>query len=90
MAGDRVTIGMIGGAPWGFRLYGGEADPLLVAKAYEAGLRENDILLGINGVACHGMNHSTAMGIVDSTGHSLNMLVLSDRVVAHGSVRPNT
>jgi len=32
MAGDRVTIGMIGGAPWGFRLYGGEADPLLVAK----------------------------------------------------------
>ena len=32
MAGEKVTVGMNGGAPWGFRLYGGEADPLLVAK----------------------------------------------------------
>ena len=32
MAGESLTVAMHGGAPWGFRLYGGETDPLVVAK----------------------------------------------------------
>jgi hypothetical protein len=31
-AGERITISMSGGGPWGFRLYGGDDDPLVVAK----------------------------------------------------------
>lgn len=32
MAGDLVSVHLTGGSPWGFRLYGGEGDPLIVAK----------------------------------------------------------
>jgi len=30
-----LAVSMSGGSPWGFRLYGGDADPLVVAKVGE-------------------------------------------------------
>ncbi|ELT99795.1 hypothetical protein CAPTEDRAFT_228680 [Capitella teleta] len=79
---EHVTIQITGGGPFGFRLYGGEDDPLLVAKlrrrskAHEAGLAEGDILLGINGVSCQKMSHSVAMGMIDASSAMLTLLVL--------------
>ena len=32
VTGERLTITITGGAPWGFRLFGGENFPLEVAK----------------------------------------------------------
>lgn len=82
MTGDQITVTMTGGGPWGFRLFGGDDDPLVVAKlrkrskAHDSGLQEGDVLLGINGYSCRGMSHSTAMSISDNSGQTLQLLVL--------------
>ncbi len=34
--GEKVTISVSGGSPWGFRLFGGEDQPLSVAKVSQA------------------------------------------------------
>ena len=36
MAGETVTVQMGGGGPWGFRLFGGDEEPLVVAKVINA------------------------------------------------------
>ncbi len=46
------------------------------SKAQEAGLREADLLLTINGYSCRDMSHATAMTLVDTSGHTLTMTVL--------------
>lgn len=81
MAAQTTTVEMTGGGPWGFRLFGGEDDPLIVAKlrkrskAHDAGLQEDDVLLAINSYTCRGMSHSNAMGLSDK-GDSLKLTVL--------------
>lgn len=71
MAGQTTTVTMTGGGPWGFRLFGGDDDPLLVAKlrkrskAHDSGLQEEDVILAINNFTTKGMDHSTAMGLTE-------------------------
>jgi uncharacterized membrane protein (UPF0136 family) len=86
---------MGGGGPWGFRLYGGDSDPLVVAKlrkkskASEAGLQEGDVLLAINRYSCDNMTHQIAMALVDQSS-ILNFEVLrgvSDRNAIHAAIQ---
>ena len=37
------------------------------SSSHEAGLKEEDVILGINDYACQGMEHSTAMSLVESS-----------------------
>ena len=46
------------------------------SKAAESGLQEGDVLLGINGYSCRGLNHPTAMARVDQAGDELTFDVL--------------
>ncbi|XP_051897307.1 synaptopodin 2-like protein [Pristis pectinata] len=81
--GEETLVTLSGGAPWGFRLHGGSHQnmPLRVAKvrkrgkACRGGLRENDILLTINGRSCSGISHADAMNIIDSSDGTLRIWV---------------
>jgi hypothetical protein len=46
------------------------------SKAAEAGLKEDDILLGLNGYSCQTMSHVTAMGLLENTVQSLDLFIL--------------
>ena len=35
MAGEKIVVSLQGGGPWGFRLFGGEDEPLTIAKVRE-------------------------------------------------------
>eukprot|EP00918_Siedleckia_nematoides_P080813 GHVU01177284.1.p1 GENE.GHVU01177284.1~~GHVU01177284.1.p1 ORF type:complete len:849 (+),score=117.59 GHVU01177284.1:190-2736(+) len=85
--GETVNLRMTGGGPWGFRLFGGDGDPLTIAKlrkrskAHEAGGCEGDILLGINGYSCKNITHGVAIALADHSP-TLTMIVFrgsSDR-----------
>ncbi|XP_072138678.1 synaptopodin 2-like protein isoform X1 [Mobula birostris] len=81
--GEEILVTLSGGAPWGLRLHGGSHlnMPLRVAKvrkrgkACRGGLRENDILLTINGRSCSGISHADAMNIIDSSDGTLRIWV---------------
>ncbi|XP_067876398.1 synaptopodin 2-like protein [Heterodontus francisci] len=80
---EEELVTLAGGAPWGFRLQGGSQQhkPLQVAKirkrgkAWRAGLRENDVLLTINGRSCSGISHADAMNIIDSSDGTVHIWV---------------
>ncbi|XP_044518740.1 synaptopodin 2-like protein isoform X1 [Gracilinanus agilis] len=82
-AEEEVQVTLSGGAPWGFRLQGGaeQRKPLQVSKirrrsqAGRAGLREQDQLLSINGAACTGLSHASAMNLIDASGAQLILTV---------------
>ncbi|XP_051838097.1 synaptopodin 2-like protein isoform X1 [Antechinus flavipes] len=82
-AEEEVQVTLSGGAPWGFRLQGGaeQKKPLQVSKirrrsqAGRAGLREQDQLLSINGAACTGLSHASAMNLIDASGTQLILTV---------------
>ncbi|XP_069741721.1 synaptopodin 2-like protein [Narcine bancroftii] len=82
-SGKETLVTLSGRAPWGFRLHGGSQQnlPLRVAKvrkrgkACRGGLRENDILLTINGRSCSGISHADAMNIIDSSDGTLHIWV---------------
>ena len=46
------------------------------SRAEESGLREGDVVLAINGRKCRGLNHSTAMALVEQAGDDLTFDVL--------------
>ncbi|KAK3610689.1 hypothetical protein CHS0354_028078 [Potamilus streckersoni] len=75
--GNRVTITLTGGVPWGFRLQGGGNFPLEVAKvrkkskAHACDLQEGDIVLSINGVNLSNKSHKSAMDIIDMASDKL-------------------
>ncbi|KAL4239710.1 positive regulation of actin filament bundle assembly [Mactra antiquata] len=77
VTGERLTLTLKGGAPWGFRLQGGGNFPLEVAKirknshSYEAGLKEGDVILSINGHPMSGKAHASAMEIVEMSSGSI-------------------
>ncbi|CAF1187201.1 unnamed protein product [Rotaria sordida] len=56
MLGDRKTVVLRGGAPWGFRLSGGNQTPIYIAKvrsrskAAFGGLAAGDTIISINGI----------------------------------------
>ncbi|CAF2926457.1 unnamed protein product [Rotaria sp. Silwood2] len=56
MSGDRKTVVLRGGAPWGFRLSGGGQTPIYIAKvrsrskAAFGGLAAGDTIISVNGV----------------------------------------
>ncbi|XP_048472348.1 synaptopodin 2-like protein [Rhincodon typus] len=87
---EETLVTLVGGAPWGFRLQGGsqQHQPLQVAKvrkrgkACRAGLRENDLLLTINGKSCNGISHRDAMNMIDSSNGTLHIWV--KRVPSNG------
>jgi len=76
---ELFEIVIRGPGPFGFRLYGGEGDPLIVAKlrsrskAHDAGLREGDIVLGINGSSCQTISHGIAMALLESADDALHL-----------------
>ncbi|XP_060071483.1 uncharacterized protein LOC132551361 isoform X1 [Ylistrum balloti] len=78
---QKLTVTLIGGGPWGFRLIGGEEYPLQIAKirkrskACTGGLQEGDTVLSINGVSMVGKSHHDAMYEVDNAGDKLNITV---------------
>ncbi|KAK3089873.1 hypothetical protein FSP39_007240 [Pinctada imbricata] len=80
-SGDIFEVTLSGGAPWGFRLMGGEGFPLEVAKvrkkskAQHGGLQEGDILLSINGTTMQGKSHEDAMYLVDNAKDGLRIQV---------------
>ncbi|XP_057711100.1 synaptopodin-2 isoform X2 [Corythoichthys intestinalis] len=83
--GDYVCITLQGGGPWGFTLEEGpdtDTDaPLLVSKveesgcASQAGVREGDRLVALNGEPCAGVALSQAQAIVDATSGCLRLLI---------------
>lgn len=81
MASDLLEITISGSGPYGFRLSGGEGRPLVVnklrkqSKACSAGLKEGDVLLGINGFSCQTMDHGSAMAILENTVDSLSLVI---------------
>ena len=46
------------------------------SKAAESGIQEGDVLLGINGYSCRGLNHPTAMALVEQCGQDLSFQIL--------------
>ncbi|CAF1296158.1 unnamed protein product [Rotaria sp. Silwood1] len=57
MLGDRKTVVLRGGAPWGFRLSGGGQTPIYIAKvrsrskAAFGGLATGDTIISVNGIS---------------------------------------
>lgn len=78
-SGDIINVTLTGGAPWGFRLFGGESFPIEVAKirkkskAHAGGLQEGDVLLRLNGVPVKGKTHEAVMHLVDNAGDKLSI-----------------
>lgn len=76
-----IDVTISGSGPYGFRLSGGEGQPLVVnklrqqSKACSAGLKESDILLGINGYNCQQMKHAEAMSLLENTEFALQLIV---------------
>ncbi|XP_077355239.1 synaptopodin-2 isoform X2 [Festucalex cinctus] len=82
--GDFVCITLQGGAPWGFALDGGQRDtdaPLLVSqveegcRASQAGVREGDEVVSLNGEPCAGVTLWQARALVNASGSCLQMLI---------------
>jgi len=44
-------------------------------KAHQAGLHEGDTVLGLNGFSSRTMDHSAAMGLLESAIHSVELVV---------------
>ncbi|KAK4469600.1 hypothetical protein MN116_007136 [Schistosoma mekongi] len=69
------------GPPWGFRLYEDFMEGLIVAKirrrspSEQAGLREGDHVLAINGVDALDMSHAQAVQIIDFASYTLEIIV---------------
>lgn len=80
--GEQHHIEISGPGPYGFRLYGGEGDPFVVAKlrakskAQKAGIVEGDIIIGINGQTCQNISHAVAMDLLEKTTDTLKLIVL--------------
>ncbi|XP_061181934.1 uncharacterized protein LOC133190365 isoform X2 [Saccostrea echinata] len=78
-SGDILNVTLTGGAPWGFRLFGGEDFPIEVAKirkkskSHEGGLLEGDVLLRVNGIPVKGKTHEAVMHLVDNAGDKLSI-----------------
>ncbi|XP_013394385.1 synaptopodin 2-like protein [Lingula anatina] len=76
---QRLVIQLAGGGPWGFRLKGGSTSPLQVAKlranskSQQAGLKEGDVLLAVNGESVLGKSYQEAMNMVDAAGNDLSI-----------------
>ncbi|CAD5123077.1 DgyrCDS11455 [Dimorphilus gyrociliatus] len=79
---DTHEIHVQAPGPWGFRIFGGDGQPLIVAKvrnrspAAEAGLKENDVLISINSHSCEHLDHKRAMEILDEAQGGLCLQVL--------------
>lgn len=91
MAGPRIdrqlSLELLGGPPWGFRLCGGSSAPsgplpVLVARvrkrsrAHEAGLEPGDQLMSINGTLCSSFTKDEAMQLIASTFGRLQLCLL--------------
>ncbi|XP_045213149.2 uncharacterized protein LOC123563980 isoform X2 [Mercenaria mercenaria] len=93
VTGERLTITLSGGAPWGFRLQGGGNYPLEVAKirknshSQEAGLKEGDIIISINGHPVSSKSHQSAMDIVEMASDSI-VFEVARPAGFHGSSKP--
>lgn len=79
-SGERVTVRLTGGGPWGFRLQGGSGTgkPLTVSKIRRKSrahnkLQEDDLMVSINGVSCESQSHDQAMTVVDEAGDVLHL-----------------
>jgi hypothetical protein len=76
---EPVKLSITGPGPYGFRLFGGNGTPLAVAKlrvkskAYEAGLREGDVILGINGLSCQKITHADAVNLLENSVSNLDL-----------------
>ncbi|XP_068735853.1 sorbin and SH3 domain-containing protein 1 homolog isoform X3 [Montipora capricornis] len=90
MASSEVReVVLNGGAPWGFRLQGGNEfrAPLRIAKvtpsskAEKAGIVEGLLVQSINDADCEGWTHSDALNSIKRTGSMLK-LILSRRPAA--------
>lgn len=81
VSGDNVEVTLTGGAPWGFRLTGGAALPLEIAKirkksqAHAQGLREGDAVVSINGTPVHDLSHDQAVDLIDGAGDTLTLQI---------------
>ncbi|XP_060561681.1 LIM domain-binding protein 3-like isoform X2 [Ruditapes philippinarum] len=81
VTGEMLTLTLSGGAPWGFRLQGGGSFPLEVAKvrrnshSHQAGLKEGDVVVSLNGHSLAGKSHQSAMEIVDMATHTITFQV---------------
>ncbi|XP_038625073.1 synaptopodin-2 [Tachyglossus aculeatus] len=81
--GGYLCLSMSGGAPWGFRLQGGQDQQrtLQVAKirskskASGAGLREGDEVIAINGNPCTELTYPQVIELMESITDSLQMLI---------------
>ncbi|XP_045919753.1 synaptopodin-2 isoform X2 [Micropterus dolomieu] len=82
--GDYICVTLRGGAPWGFYLREGEGDtyrPFLVSqveeggRAFQAGVREGDELVSINGEPCADLTLLRAFALLDASIDCLQMLV---------------
>ena len=91
MAGARIdrqlSLELLGGPPWGFRLCGGSSAPsgplpVLVARvrkrsrAHEAGLEPGDQLMSINGTLCTSFTKDQAMSLIASSVGRLQLCLL--------------
>ncbi|KAL3306907.1 hypothetical protein Ciccas_014597 [Cichlidogyrus casuarinus] len=69
------------GPPWGFRLYEHPREGLVVCKvrynsaAEDAGLREGDHLVAINGIKTANITHADAVQIIDCSSFALHLEV---------------
>jgi len=81
---NPIHLSIPGPGPFGFRLSGGDAVPLAVAKlrkkskASELGLREGDLVLGINGRSCQLISHANAVKLLTSSDKQLDLYITRD------------
>lgn len=81
--GDYICVNMSGGAPWGFRLQGGQEyhETLHVSKvrstskAADAGLYVGDEVISINGTSCTDIPYSEVVKLIEKSSDTLQILV---------------
>ncbi|XP_034047457.1 PDZ and LIM domain protein 5b isoform X2 [Thalassophryne amazonica] len=83
---NSYSVTLAGPAPWGFRLQGGKEFclPLTISrltdggKAQRAKMCVGDIILSINGMSTHGMNHLEAQNKIKACIGHLNLILQRD------------
>ncbi|XP_061441247.1 synaptopodin-2 [Rhineura floridana] len=96
--GDYICITMTGGAPWGFRLQGGEEEkqPLQIAKirnkskASKSGLCEGDEVISINGNPCADLTYSEVITLMEGLADTLQMLIKRSSSGVNETLSPET
>ncbi|XP_065184374.1 nucleolar protein dao-5-like isoform X2 [Sycon ciliatum] len=78
---QQITLKLMGGKPWGFRLQGGKdhGAPLQITKlqrdgkAARQGVCEADYILAINDVVCDKVLHSEALSLLKTSGPTITL-----------------